>query len=78
MLAKRVNLSGNEDLNRAGRPLDIWIEMLKKYKSKRGTGRRGDLKKAKREHLDKKKWRLFCHGYTVVRNSLKQQQHQRL
>ncbi len=48
-----------------GRPLGKWRDGVKEYMSERGATRGGGLDQAKREYLDRERWRLFCHGHPL-------------
>ncbi len=43
--------------------LGEWRDRVKEYMSERGASRR--LDQARRECLDKERWRLFYHGHTL-------------
>ncbi len=51
--------------SRRERLLGRWKYKVKEYMNKRGVGRKKRLEQAKRECLDREKWRLFCHGYPL-------------
>ncbi len=36
----------------------------------RGTGKGEGLEQAKREYLDRERWKLFCHGHIPLREAL--------
>ena len=38
---------------------------MKEYMHKRGADREGGFEQARRECLDKEKWRLFCPGHPL-------------
>ncbi len=48
--------------NSRGRPHGRWRGRVKEYMCERGVTRRGGLDQAKRECLDRERWRLFCRG----------------
>ncbi len=50
--------------NSGRRPPGGWRGRVKEYICERGSTRRGGLDHAKRECLDKERWRLFCHGHS--------------
>ncbi len=58
-------MSETKGPSRRGRPLGRWNDRVKEYMSERGATRRGGLEQARRECLDKERWRLFCHGHPV-------------
>ncbi len=60
---KKVYLSETKGLQRRGMPLRKWKAKVKEYISDKGMHREGGLEQAKRECLEKERWRLFCHGY---------------
>ncbi len=39
-----------------------WEDRVKEYMCKRGTIRMGRIEQARRECLDRERWRLFCCG----------------
>ncbi len=49
-----------EGPNRRGRPLGRWENRVKEYVSERGV-RGSGLEWARRECMDRKKWRSICH-----------------
>lgn len=51
-------MSNIEGPNKKGRPLGRGKDRKKEYTSERGTGRRGRLEEAKREHLAREMWEL--------------------
>ncbi len=55
-------LSNVEGPNRRGRPLGRWEDRVKGYLSERGM-RENDLEWARRECMDRDRWRSFCHGH---------------
>ncbi len=59
---KKVYLSSSaEGPNRRGRPLGRWKDTVKEYVSERGT--RGNwLEWARRECMDRQRWRSVCRG----------------
>ncbi len=42
-----------------------WRNRVKEYMCERGATRGGELDQARRECLDRERWRLFCHGHTL-------------
>ncbi len=56
--------------NSRGRPPGRWRDRGRKYieyMCERGTTRKGGLDQAKRECLDRERWRLFCRGHHLGR-----------
>ncbi len=43
--------------------LGRWKDRVKEYICERGATRRGGLDQARKECVDKERWRLFCHGH---------------
>ncbi len=62
-IMKKVYVSKTEGPDRRGRPFGRWKDRVKEYMSERGATRGGSLEQARRECLDKERWRLFCHGH---------------
>ncbi len=63
---KKVYVSGGVGPNsRRGRPPGRRRDRVKKYMCKKGATRGGRLDQARRECLDRKRWRLFCRGHTL-------------
>ncbi len=61
---KKVYLSSVEGLNRRGRPLGRWEDRVKEYVSERGV--RGNvLDWARRECMDRERWRSGCLGHSL-------------
>ncbi len=48
-----------------GRPAGRWRDRVKEYMCERGAARGGRLDQARRECLDRERWRLFCRGHTL-------------
>ncbi len=48
-----------------GRPSVRWRDRVKEYMCERGATRGGRLDQARRECLDRERWRLFCHGHPL-------------
>ncbi len=63
-LAKKVYLSSVEGSSRRGRPLGKWEDRVKEYLSERGVRGNG-LERARRECMDRERWRSFCHGHPL-------------
>ncbi len=62
---KKVYVSEIENPSRIGRPLGRWKDRVMEYMSERGSNRGGGLKQARRECLDRERWRLFCYGHPL-------------
>ncbi len=60
---KRVYCSV-EGPNRTGRPLGIWEDKVKEYVSERGVRGNG-LEWARRECIDRERWRSICRGHPL-------------
>ncbi len=54
-------MSSVEGLNRRGRPLGRWEDGVKEYVSERGNG----LEWARRECMDRERWRSVCRGHPL-------------
>ncbi len=61
---KRVYLSSGEGTNRRGRPLGRWEDRVKEYVSERGVRGNG-LEWARRECMDRERWRSVCRGHPL-------------
>ena len=59
---KKVFVSETEGPRRKGRPVVRW----KEYMHERGADRGGMIEQARRECVDRERWRLFCCGHTLV------------
>ncbi len=53
-----------EGPNRRGRPLGRWKDKVKKYMSEIGMRGNG-LEWARREHMDRERWRSVCRGHPL-------------
>ncbi len=58
---KKVYRSSVEDPNRRGRQLGRWEDRVKEYVSERGVRGNG-LEWARRECMDRERWRFVCLG----------------
>ncbi len=58
----KVYLSSVEGTNRRGRPLGRWKDRVKEYVSERGV-RGSGLEWARRECMDRERWRAVCRGH---------------
>ncbi len=61
---KRVHLSSGEGTNRRGRPLGRWKDKVKEYVSEMGVRGNG-LEWARRECMDRERWRSVCRGHPL-------------
>ncbi len=61
---KKVYLSSVEDTNRRGRPLGRGEDRVKEYVRKRGV-RGNRLEWARRECMDRERWRSDCRGHPL-------------
>ncbi len=59
---KKVYLGGVEGMSRRGRLLGRWEDRVKDYVSETG-GRGNRLECARRECMDREKWRSVCRGH---------------
>ena len=66
---KEVYLSEIEGCNQRGKPLGRWRDKMKEYTCERGDSRRGGLEWARRDYLDRERWRLFCRGHPLGERS---------
>ncbi len=58
---KKVDFNSVEGTNRRGRPLGRWEDRVKEYVSERGVRGNG-LEWARRECMDRERWRSVCCG----------------
>ncbi len=61
---KKVYLSSVEGPKRRGRPVGRWEDRVKEYVSERGERRNG-LGWARRECMDRERWRSVCHDHPL-------------
>ncbi len=61
---KKVYQSSVEGPNRRGRPLGRWEGKVKEYVSERGMRGNG-LEWARREYMDRERWRSICHSHPL-------------
>ncbi len=66
---KKVYMSESVGPNSRRRPPGRWRDRVKEYMCERGATRGGRLDQAKRECLDRKKWRLFCRDHLLGKRS---------
>ncbi len=59
-----LSLCRYSSTNRRGRPLGRWEDRVKKYVSERGV-RGNELEWARRECVDRKRWRSVCHSHPL-------------
>ena len=50
-----------------GRPHGGWKDRVKEYMCERGATRGGGLDQAKKEYLDRERWRHFCEAIVIDR-----------
>ncbi len=62
---KKVYMSELEVANRRGRSLGRWKDEVKEYLNKRGVGGVVGLERARRECIDRERWRSFSHGHPL-------------
>ncbi len=60
---KKVYISESVGPNSTGRPLGRWQDRAKEYMCEKGATRGVGLDQARREWLDKERWRFFCCGH---------------
>ena len=58
-------MSELEGANRRGRPLGRWRDRVKEYMNERGVRGGGGLERARRECMDRERWRFFCRGHPL-------------
>ncbi len=63
-LVKKVYLSSVKGTNSRGRPLGRWKDKVKEYVSERGVRGHG-LEWARRECMDRERWRSVCRGHPL-------------
>ncbi len=68
----KVYLSSVEGPNRRERPLERWEDRVKEYVSERDVRGNG-LEWARRECLDRERWRSVCHGHPLEGYSRREQ-----
>ncbi len=61
----KVYMSESVGPNSRGRPPESWRDKVKEYMCERSATRGGKLDQAKRECLDRQRWRLFCRGHPL-------------
>ena len=66
-------LSNIVDPNSRGRPHGRWKDRVKEYMCERGATIGGGLEQARRECLDRERWRLFCRGQPLEGRSRREQ-----
>ncbi len=66
---KKMYMSESVSPNSRGRPPRRWRDRVKEYLCERGTTRRGGLDQARRECLDRERWRFFCCGHPLEGHS---------
>ncbi len=62
---KKAYLSSVEGTNRSGRPLGSWEDGVKEYVPERGVRGNG-LEWARRECMDRERWRSVCSGHLPI------------
>ncbi len=62
---KKVYVRESVGSNSRGRPLGRWRDRVKESKCERGASR--GLNQARKECLDRERWRLFCHDLEGAR-----------
>ncbi len=62
---KKVYMSESVGPSSRGKSRGGWRDRVKEYMCERGAARGERLDQAKRECLDRERWRLFCCGHTL-------------
>ncbi len=62
---KKVYVSESVGPTSRGRPPGRWRDRVKEYMCESGATREGELDQARRECLDRERWRLFYRGHTL-------------
>ncbi len=62
-LVKNSYMSESVSLNSRERSPGRWRGRVKEYMCERGATRKGGLDQARRECLDRERWRCFCCGH---------------
>ncbi len=62
---KKVYVSGGVGPSSRGKPPGRWRDKVKEYMCERGATKWGGLDQARRECLDRERWRLFCCGHPL-------------
>ncbi len=65
-MTRRVCVSEMEGGNARGRPPVKWRDRMQEYVMERGERSLRNFEQARRECLDRERWKLFCHGYPLV------------
>ncbi len=68
----KVYLNSVEGINRRGRPLVRWEDRVREYENERGV-RGNALDWARRECMDRERWRSICCGYPLGGRSRREQ-----
>ncbi len=66
---KKVYMSGGAGPSSRGRPPVRWRDRVKEYMCERSATRGGGLDQARRECLDRDRWKLFCRGVPLGERS---------
>ena len=62
---KKVYINELEGANKRGRPFERWKYRVREYLHEKGVRRRGGLERARRECVDRERWRFFCRGHPL-------------
>ncbi len=62
---EKVYVSESVGPNSRGRPPGKWKDRVKEYMCEEDATRGGRLDQARRECLDRKRWKFFCCGYPL-------------
>ena len=65
---KKVYVSETEGPRRRGRPVVRWKDRVKEYMHERVAGRGRGIEQARRECVDRERWRLFYRGVRDYRS----------
>ncbi len=63
---RRVYVSEIEGRNVRGQPPVKWRDRVQEYVRERGERSLGNSEQARRECLDRERWKLFCRGHPLV------------
>ena len=59
--------------SRRERPAIRWKERIKEYVHERVADRGGEFEQARKECVDRERWRLFCHDHPLWGHFLREQ-----
>ena len=67
MFVKKVYVSEIVGPRRRGRPIVGWKDRVKKYMHERVVNRGEGIELARKECVDRERWKLFCRGHSLER-----------